>query len=103
MYMTKEQFLELQLQQQSSGVSVKDFCHQQSISYSTFNYWRKKCQSSDPGGLVPLTVHRATNQSSVGNPSGVQIQFPNGVQVEFAASNDSVALQMLTTMCSRYV
>jgi len=55
MYMTKEQFLELQLQQQTSGVSVKIFCQQQSISYSTFNYWRKKCQSSDLGGLVPLT------------------------------------------------
>jgi len=39
MYMTKEQFLELQLQQQSSGVSAKDFCHQQSISYFTFIYW----------------------------------------------------------------
>ncbi|MCQ2370338.1 MAG: transposase [Paludibacteraceae bacterium] len=101
--MTKEQFLELQKQQQSSGVSVKDYCHQHSISYSSFNYWRKKYQSPDSKGLVPLTVHSTTGHSSVSDSSGLQIQFPNGVQVEFGSSSDSVAIQMLTLMCGRYV
>ncbi len=102
--MTKEQFLELQLQQQSSGVSAKEYCCQHFISYSSFNYWRKKYQSPPhPEGLVPLTAQSTTNHSSVSASSGLQIQFPNGVQVEFGSSNDCVALQLLTTMCSRYV
>ena len=101
--MTKDQFLELQKQQQSSGVSAKEYCHQHSISYSSFNYWRKKYQFPSPEGLVPLTIESMTNPSSVSAPSGLQIQFPNGVQVEFGSSSDCVALQLLTTMCSRYV
>jgi hypothetical protein len=41
--MTKEEFEELQLQQSQSALSLKSYLRQTGTSYSTYNYWRKKC------------------------------------------------------------
>lgn len=120
MYMTKGLFMQLLREQQSSGLSVVAYCQFQSISPSVFYYWKRKCgdsksnhnhvgsssttNPSKAANLVPIQVHKSsssTSRCSVGN--GVLIQLPNGVQVEFAVSNDSVAIQMLNTICSRYV
>ncbi len=127
--MDKEQFLAMQQEQRSSGLTVSEYCQVQSISYSTYNYWRKKYSSTSStsstskasstttrkqststkgsttaaqqSGLVPVQLK--SSQSSAVRSGGVLIQLPNGVQVEFADSSDSVAIQMLNTMCMRYV
>ena len=92
----------------------------------TYNYWRSKystnsisrkasstttrkqststkgsATSAQHSGLVPVQLK--SSQSSAVRSGGVLIQLPNGVQVEFADSSDSVAIQMLNTMCTRYV
>lgn len=124
--MDKEQFLAMQQEQRSSGFTVKEYCQVQSISYSTYNYWRSKystnstsrkasstttrrqststkgsATSAQHSGLVPVQLK--SSQSSAVRSGSVLIQLPNGVQVEFADSSDSVAIQMLNTMCTRYV
>jgi len=122
--MTKEEFLPMLQEQQASGLTVVEYCQIQSISPSTFNYWKQKYGVTKrksqfvndpsfvnkPSGLVPVQVHNTpTGTSHYGNNSngdvtnGLLIQLPNGVQVEFASSSDHVAIQMLNTMCSRYV
>ena len=102
--MTKEEFLQLESTIKCSGKSIKSYCREQSISYSTYNYWRKKYQlSATVGQLAPVRFSRPSVGVETVGTSGVVIQLPTGVQIEFAQSNDAVALQVLTGMCSSYV
>ena len=102
--MTKEDFLQLEAAVKCSGKSVKSYCKEQSISYSTYNYWRKKyLSSSGAGPLAPVSFAVQGSSPSSNKPSSVVIQLPTGVQIEFAQSNDAVALQVLTGMCGSYV
>ena len=45
--MTKEEFKDLQLNMQQSGMSVTKYLQHVGINYNTYNYWRKKLQESD--------------------------------------------------------
>ena len=105
--MEKDQFLELLHEQQSSGLSIKAYCEAHSIALSTFYFWKHRFLSSTSSeevscdSLVP--VHLAHPHSSVVSGASVVVTFPNGVQVEFASSNDQVAVEMLNTMCAHYV
>ena len=107
--MNKDQFLSLLSQQQSSGLTIKQFCQEQSINISTFTYWKRKLQLTTPkvskpqptSELIPMQIqHSAPSSTSAG---GMIIQLPNGVQLEFAQSDDKVALQTLNILCNRYV
>ena len=40
--MTHDEFVDLQLAHQSSGLTLKSYLKQIGTSYSTYNYWRKK-------------------------------------------------------------
>ena len=107
MHMNKEQFLQLLQEQQSSGLNIQGYCEQHSIPVSTFFYWRRKYASNLLGGtdslsLLPINFdkeHSITSSST----SGVSIHLPNGIDVAFSASDDKVALQLLNTICTRYV
>ena len=102
--MTKEDFLQLEAAISCSGKTIKAYCQEQSIPYSTYNYWRKKYLSpASAGPLAPVSFAHQSGSSTAVNTSGVVIQLPTGVQIEFAQSNDAVALQVLTGMCSSYV
>ena len=103
MHMDKEQFLQLLEAQQSSGLSIPNYCQQHNIPFSSFSYWKKKfttSPSSSPSSkrLVPIKV-----QSEQRHSTGVSIHLPNGIDVEFSTSDDKVALQMLNTIRTRYV
>lgn len=103
MHMDKEQFLQLLEAQQSSGLSIQNYCQQHNIPFSNFSYWKKKFitssgSNSSPKKLVPIKV-----QSEQWHSSGVSIHLPNGIDVEFSTSDDKVALEMLNTICTRYV
>jgi len=56
--MQKEsKFQELIRLQQTSGLTVKDFCSNEGIAYSTFYYWRKKLRSNrGKSDFIPLVV-----------------------------------------------
>lgn len=102
--MTREEFLQLETAIKSSGKSIKAYCHEQSLSYSTYNYWHKKYHSSAVSSpLAPVSFAPQGPCSSSNKTSSVVIQLPTGVQIEFAQSNDAVALQVLTGICSSYV
>ena len=102
--MTREEFLQLEAAIKCSGKTIKAYCQEQSLSYSTYNYWHKKYQSSSVSGpLAPVSFAVHGSIPSSAKPSSVVIQLPTGVQIEFAKSNDAVALQVLTGMCCSYV
>ena len=105
--MEKEQFLQLLQEQQNSGLFVQTFCEQHNIALSSFYFWKRKfgdlssANSLSDGDLVPISVRNNRPQSVL--VSGVSIHLPNGIDVEFGSSDDKVALQMLTSICTRYV
>ena len=58
--------------------------------------------------LVPMQLQHKVigrDQESIlaSSNGGLNIHLPNGVRVEFGQSDNAVALQMLNTMCQRYV
>ena len=50
--MTKEEFKDLQLDMQQSGMSVTKYLQHVGINYNTYNYWRKKLKENDSPKLT---------------------------------------------------
>lgn len=81
--MSKEEFLSVYERQQASGLTIKDFCENESYSSSCFHYWKKKfglsrTYTSHPDKLpddtfIPLDLHRRGNLPS-GSGGDVTIQ-----------------------------
>ena len=96
--MTKEEFEVLQLGLQQSGKSVKDYLHDASVKYSTYNYWRKKMtekESSKPE-LAPISFTQPSDPvfaSAV--PSGATLLFPNGLRAHFGSGTEDVLRDLL--------
>ena len=45
--MTKEEFKDLQLDLQQSGMSITKYLQYVGINYNTYHYWRKKLKESE--------------------------------------------------------
>ena len=89
--MSKEEFLALYQRQQSSGLTIKDFCDNESYPASCFHYWKKKYGLSHPytkhteptgDSFIPLNINHtpAIPTSSCGNRR-VTIELPSGIKI----------------------
>ena len=72
--MSKEEFLSVYERQQASGLTIKDFCENETYSSSCFHYWKKKFSLSHTDKLpddtfIPLGLHRRENLPSGTAPS----------------------------------
>lgn len=78
---------------QSSNLTQKEFCAQQSIAYSGFHYWFKKFReeeslSASNSGFSPVKIaakpecNRLTRLELV-LPDGRSVKFYEGVDVQF--------------------
>ena len=79
--MNRQEFEELELQLQQSGLPLKSFLQQLGVSYSTYHYWRKKCsvdKNSVKQELAPISFKQAATESSLEEqvPHGVALLFP---------------------------
>ncbi len=106
--MTHDEFVNLQLAHQSSGLTPKSYLKQTGTSYSTYNYWRKKfCPSGDPvRDLAPINIRRATSsaRSFPGEvPKRVSLLFPNGLQAHFGIGSEGVLMELLDKSLSPHV
>ena len=106
--MTREEFIDLQLAHQSSGLTLKLYLQQAGISYSTYNYWRKKfCSPDDPvRDLTPINIRRSTSSAhsfSGDVPIGVSLLFPNGLQAHFGVGSEDVLMELLDKSLSSHV
>ncbi len=98
--MTQEEFIDLQLSHQSSGLTLKSYLKQIGTSYSTYNYWRKKfsAPSSPVRGMVPINIRQSPSTKpsfSEGVPTGVSLLFPNGLQAHFGSGSEDVLMDLL--------
>ncbi len=118
---SKEEFMAILERQQKSGLSIKDFCANESYTVSSFHYWKSKFGLSRPYNTneaklstdtlapisinrpikVPATVSGTTSRNSQGE---IRIKLPGGIQVSFIGSAQAeIAINLLNQICSRHV
>jgi putative transposase len=99
--MTREEFIDLQLAHQSSGLTLKLYLQQAGISYSTYNYWRKKfCAPDVPvRDIAPIDILRKPSSAppsfTDSFSSGVSLLFPNGLRAHFGPGSEDVLMVLL--------
>lgn len=117
--MSKEEFLLILELQQQSGLSIKDFCDNESYPASCFHYWKSKYGVSRPyvpvsrsssSGFAPVSLRSGSIASSKGlpieacNDESIIIELPNGVKIHFRGTCESgTALQVITQLCQSHV
>lgn len=118
MCMQKEsRFQELIRLQQSSGLTVRGFCSNEGIAYSTFYYWRKKLQSKGrKSDFIPLVVKSTGSTVTEENNSNsrhqgfqpgqitedhllLELVYPNGTLLRIKNDLDLAHLRALIHLC----
>ena len=106
--------------QQSSGLSIKDFCTNESYTVSSFHYWKSKFGLTRPYNnhsrvtavekLAPISFNLPESKSApkaalTGNNKGeIRIKLPGGIQVSFiGTSQTEAAINLLAQICSSHV
>ncbi|MDD4436747.1 MAG: IS66 family insertion sequence element accessory protein TnpB [Tissierellia bacterium] len=97
---SKEEFLVILERQQKSGLSIKDFCANESYTVSSFHYWKTKfgltlhynnnALDAPTDTLAPISENLpvkalvASSVSSSRNTQGeIRIKLPGDIQVSF--------------------
>ena len=98
--MNRQEFVELELQLQQSGLPLKSYLQQIDVSYSTYHYWHKKCsddRTSVKQELAPISFKQSITASSFDEqvPHGVAILFPNGLRAHFGNGSEEIPLELL--------
>jgi len=96
--MTQEDFIELQSNHQKSGLSLKLYLQQIGISYTTYNYWRKKSLAKDDPKheLAPISFTQHADPVLSGTvPTGATLLFPNGLRAHFGSGTEDLLRDLL--------
>jgi hypothetical protein len=96
-YTQEEIYLAIELWKES-GISQKDYCIQNDLSFSTFNYWQKKYQADRygkkaksfkpfipvhiPQSITTKILETGTRIISITYPNGVVVNCPVGISIE---------------------
>lgn len=102
--MTKEEFAAMYQEQQESGLTMKEYCMLQGVSFSSYRYWRKKfgigCNPT-PSAALPASslapVQIKSPRSSTA--SGIMIEMPNGVRIGFGSGYEREAMDVINRIC----
>jgi putative transposase len=117
---SKEEFMVILERQQSSGLSIKDFCSNESYTVSSFHYWKSKFGLTRPYNnhagetavdkLTPISFNLPENKparkaAASGNNKGeIRIKLPGGIQVSFIGiTQTEAAINLLAQICSSHV
>ena len=99
--MTREEFEALRNRVKASGHPLKSALRAEGISYSTYNYWRKKLAADrQEYPIAPITIKddRSTGSEAMlsgrGMP-GVTLAFPNGLKAHFGQGSETVLMEVL--------
>jgi putative transposase len=112
--MTKEEFIVILDRQQSSGLSIKDFCLNESYTESSFHYWKSKfgmcrpyhSQTAPDMGFSPINLSSGSKfpSSQTGTVNQIEVAFPNGITIRLNNFNDlQTAGVLLSQTLHRYV
>jgi hypothetical protein len=112
--LSETKFQEIYLRQQDSGLSVKEFCSNEGIAYSTFYYWYKKTKHKRGNqDFIPLVVkpsQPATAQSYINTPPPdqgpvdagegllLEVEYRNGTRLRIKQDLDLAHLRTLVCL-----
>lgn len=116
----KEEFSRILQRQQQSGLSIKDFCSNETYTVSSFHYWKSKFgftqPYNNPSGehsvpkLAPININLPAKKPEQPHlrqdvsKGEIRIKFPGGIQVSFIGSTQlEVAAHLLHQICSAHV
>jgi transposase-like protein len=75
--------------QEESGLSVRAFCRQQSISEHSVYTWRRRLTEKRPVGFAEVRVRSEPQPSS----AALELIFPDGERLQIAAGVDIMTLR----------
>jgi hypothetical protein len=113
--LSETKFLAIYQRQQESRLSVREFCSNEGIAYSTFYYWYKKTKpkrgnqgfiplvvkpsqsvpTSAPGYMTPPPVHESRN---TGDGLLVEVEYRNGTKLRIQQEMDLAHLRTLVCL-----
>jgi|WetSurMetagenome_2_1015567.scaffolds.fasta_scaffold84230_2 putative transposase len=117
--MQKEEFTEIISRQVSSGLSIKEFCMNESYTSSNFYYWKSKfgfarpCNKFPKGsnGFAPIDL--LSKEERYNSPketetditeSEICIEYPTGVKIHFKGMSETgIALNIISKISSSHV
>ena len=99
--MNRQEFEELELQVQQSGLPLKSYLQQIGVSYSPYHYWRRKCsvdRNRIKQELAPISIRQSAMESSPEEqaPHGVSVLFPNGLRAHFGKGSEEILMELFT-------
>lgn len=108
--MSKEEFLAVYERQQSSGLSIRDFCENEAYSVSCFHYWKKKFglsraytnhpDKAPDAPFIPLNFSHVGKHPSSTN-SDVLIELPSGINIRLdSRANPELTFGLIHKLCS---
>lgn len=74
-----------------SGLTVKEFCRQQSLNIKVYYYWKKKYETRTTEGFLPVVIDKALPV----NAGTIAIHYPDGTRLVFEGNADSSVLKQL--------
>ena len=107
--MSKEEFQSVYERQQSSGLTIRDFCENEAYSASSFHYWKKKFGLSrtytsnlnkpPDSTFIPLDLRHGSAHSS-GPATDMTIEFPSGIKIHLDShGNAELLLGLIHKLC----
>ena len=97
--MNRQEFEELELQLQQSGLPLKSYLQQTGVSYSTYHYWRKKCsvdRNSIKQELAPVSFEQAVTESFQEEQlrHGAAVLLSNGTRAPLGAGSVAILMEV---------
>lgn len=107
--MSKEEFLSVYEKQQSSGLTIRDFCENEAYSASCFHYWKKKfglsraytsnLNKAPNNTFIPLNLHHSSDHPS-GPTADMTMEFPSGIKIHLdSRGNPELLLGLIHKLC----
>jgi hypothetical protein len=109
--LTLEEFKKIHEEWKSTGLSIRDYCHNTGFEESKFYYWRKKLTEAmlpHAGGFVPVNMFDQNGKlgmSVTGSAKGAtdhvpcEVVYPNGVVLRIQSELSLEALRSLILLC----
>jgi transposase-like protein len=94
--------------QQTSGLTIAQFCTQEGIARSKFHAWKRRFQlmeSTDlsrafpaPSAFLPVTVRLLERSSD--EPLPIEADLPNGVRLRIPTANERLACRLIRAVAA---
>jgi transposase-like protein len=92
----KDQWRERTVEQERSGVSVRQFCQTRGIGEHLFYYWRKRLREQQQPMRFAL-VERGPARQAPASEASLELILADGERVRIGARVDATTLRMVLT------